>query len=455
MIRLLPMAAVIAAMVGCGTPPPAPKPPPVSDQFRFQSGWVTAPADAVPRGEAWWTRFDDAELDRLMREAGEANGTVEQALARVRQAEAQWRLAGAADKPVLKATAGAERARADGVTATVWQGSLLASWQPDLWGRVALERQASRADLRASEADVASVRLAVRLELARAYLRLRVLDRQRELSEQTLSAYERSLTLTRNQYEAGLVARSDVTQAEVQAQSVRAGLHDLALQRALYEHTIAVLAGRAPVTGTLAPVAALPEVPAVPAAVPSTLLVHRPDVAVARERLEAASARAGSARRAWLPDITISAAAGVRSSRWSDLFEAPARVWSVGPQLAATLFDAGARQATADAADAATDEQAAAWRLSVLTAMKEVDDALAGLQALDAKATDQARLVALAEENERVVTNRYRSGLVSFLEVAVAQNLTLQSRRAALDVTAERLDASLRLMAALGGGWEG
>ncbi|MET0348787.1 MAG: TolC family protein, partial [Rhizobacter sp.] len=315
------VATLLAALAGCGTPPPAPTPPAVPDQFRFQAGWVTAPADAGPRGDAWWSLFDDAELDRLMREAGEANGTVEQALARVRQAEARWRLAGAADKPVLRATAGAERARADGATATVWQGSLLASWQPDLWGRVALERQAGRADLKASEADVAAARLAARLELAQAYLRLRVLDRQRELSQQTLAAYERSLTLTRNQYEAGLVARSDVTQAEVQAQSVRAGLHDLTLQRALYEHTIAVLAGRPPASAALAAVATVPGVPVIPAAVPSTLLVHRPDVAAARERLEAASARAGSARRAWLPDITISAAAGVRSGRWSDLFE--------------------------------------------------------------------------------------------------------------------------------------
>ena len=174
---------------------------------------------------------------------------------------------------------------------------------------------------------------------------------------------------------------------------------------------------------------------------------------VGERRVAAANARIGVAQAAWLPDLTLGLSGGYRSGSFADWFEAPNRVWALGPTLAATLFDGGARAATLDDARAAHDAAAEAWREAVLAALQETEDAFASLRALEARAAQQARVVALAEENERLVTNRYRAGQVSFLEVVVAQNGTLAARRNALDITRDRLQASVQLVAALGGGW--
>jgi outer membrane protein TolC len=195
-------------------------------------------------------------------------------------------------------------------------------------------------------------------------------------------------------------------------------------------------------------------VPAVPEQVPAGLLLQRPDVAAAERQMAAANARIGIARRAWLPTLSLGTSGALRSGRLGDLIDAPVRVWSLGPALAARLFDGGARQAELERLAAAYDEQASAWRAGVLAAIRETEDALAALRSLHEEMAQQRRLVALADENERVAVVRYEAGEVSFLEVATAQSLAISSRRAALDVEAERLLASMALIAALGGGWQ-
>lgn len=457
------LIGVCAALVaGCAA---GPAHPPVSADlsavaqagFRHQQGWQPVSSAPQPSAGAWWQVFDDAELDRLMQRAGTDNLDVAQAAARDRQARALWRQAGAARGPQLGLSASALRTEtASAGSGSTYAAAFDASWALDLWGRLAREQDASDANAQATAADLAAARLSTQLNLAEQYWRLRVLDHQLALLDRTLAAYERSLQLTRNQYEGGLAARADVIQAETQWQTVRASVHDVRLQRARHEHALAVLAGRAPADLSL-PTAAtlLPAIPAVPVQLPSLLLTRRPDVVAAERRVAQANAQIGVAQAAWWPDITLGASAGATGPRLGELFEAPWRTWSLGPRLAATLFDGGRRRAGVDLAEARYEETVAAYRQTVLTSLREVDDALAALQQLGAKAEQQARLVALAEENERVVTTRYRAGLVGFLEVVVAQNLTLQSQRTALDVTAERLAASVRLIASLGGGWQG
>lgn len=452
----------VAMLAGCAAGPAHPPPSAELSQaaaasFRHQAGWQPMPSQPLASTAAWWQAFGDAELDRLMQAANADNLDVAQAAARDRQARALWRQAGAARRPQLGLSGSALRTESSSASAhNSYAVAIEASWALDLWGRLAREQDASSAHVQATAADLAAARLSTQLNLAEQYWRLRVLDQQLALLARTLAAYERSLTLTRHQYDAGLAARADVIQAETQWQTLRTRVHDLQLQRARHEHALAVLSGRAPVDLSMPAVAAvLPEVPVAPVQLPSLLLIRRPDVVAAERRVAQANAQIGVAQAAWWPDITLGATGGGTGPRLGELFQAPWRYWSLGPTLAATLLDSGRRSAGVDMAEARYEETVAAYRQTVLTSLREVDDALATLQQLAAKAEQQARLVALAEENERVVTTRYRAGLVGFLEVVVAQNLTLESQRTALDVTAERLVASVRLIAALGGGWHG
>jgi NodT family efflux transporter outer membrane factor (OMF) lipoprotein len=251
------------------------------------------------------------------------------------------------------------------------------------------------------------------------------------------------------------VARADVIQAETQLQSLRTQVFAIGRQRALEAKALALLAGATPAELRIAAHdQALPAMPAVPAALPAELLRRRPDLAAAERQLAAAHAQWGVSQRAWLPDLTLSASGGLQGGSLASLLDAPARVWSLGPSLAATLFDGGTRRAAEAQALAVYDAQAAAWRAGVLAAVRETEDALAQLALLSEQEREQQRLVALAAENEQVVGYRYAAGEISFLEVATAQNLALTARRDLLDVQADRLAASMALVAALGGGWQ-
>lgn len=418
--------------------------------FKHEAGWQTARADVV--AGPWWGPFGDATLDALLRELVAANPGLAQAEARLRQAEAVLRGTRAGFLPTAAGSVSADRSGSEGGAAGAFDLGLSVSWLPDLWGRVRREAEAGEAELAASAADLAALRLSLQASLAQHYIRLRVLDRQRELLRQTEAAYLRSLELTRNQHVAGLVARVDLVQAQTQLESVRAELLALVDQRARAENAIAVLAGRPPAAlGIEADASVLP-LPPPPMTVPAALLVRRPDLAVAERRVAAANARIGVAEAAWLPDITLGLSGAYRADTLRHWFDAPSRVWALGPSLAVSLFDGGARAADVERARAVHDEAAAAWREAALAALQEVEDAFARLRALEALAAQQAVVVALAEENERLVDNRYRAGQVSFLEVAVAQNATLAARRAALALVRDRLEASVQLIVAAGGG---
>lgn len=459
---LLPFRFALAAlpllMVACATRTDY-RAPEIALPASFQHAGTSTTAAAIRPD--WWDVYGDADLDWLLRRVGEANAELAQAEARWRQALAQVDAARALALP--QAGVGASATRSGGNTAAganagtrrLYATGADLSWSPDLWGRVALSRQAATAGAEAQAALVDAARLALQLAAAQGYVRLRALDEQLALQTQADLAYARSLQVTQLQYEAGLVARADVIQAETQLQSLRTQVFTLQRQRALEANALALLAGATPAEYPMAARdGALPAVPDVPAALPGELLRRRPDLSAAERALAAAHARLGVAQRAWLPDLTLSASGTLQAGSWSRLLDAPARVWSLGPQLAATLFDGGARRADEAAFLAAYDEQAAAWRGGVLAAVRETEDALVQLATLAEQDRQQQELVRLANENERVVGYRYEAGEISFLEVATAQNLALSARRAALDVRAERLAASMSLVAALGGGWQ-
>ncbi len=426
---------------------------------RHQDGWRPVPAQSWAASGAWWLAFADDRLTALVEQSIQANQTLAQAEARYRAAEAQWRLTRGGLSPQVGASVGGSRSGGSGDTgrnaSEQYDARLQIGWAPDLWGRVRREIEADRAGLQASAADLAAARLAVQVAVANAYINLRALDRQQEILNETMATFDRSTSLTRNQYEAGIVSRSDVIQAETQRQSLRTEMYDLEAARAREQNALAALLGVAPAELVLeAQSGQLPAVPVLPQSLPAVLIARRPDVVVAERQVAAANARIGVAQTAWLPDLTLDLWGGVQSDSFSGLFDAPARVWSLGPSLALTLFDGGQRAATRDLAVAQYDEQAAFYRQTVLDSLQELEDALATLQILAEKTQQQEALLELALENERVITNRYRAGQVSFLEVATAQDITLSTRRVAVDLQAERLAATVQLAAIIGGGWD-
>jgi len=472
-IRLLTPLCLGLLLAGCAIGPDYQRPAlDAPAQFRHIDGWKPAePADEVEQG-AWWKHYGDAELDALVERLELDNQNLAAAEARFRQAQALVRSARAAFYPNLDVSAGATRSGSGGGTDTfVTNGNtisgggssrvsqsynlgLSANWELDVWGRLRRGLEASRADFQASAADLAALRLSLQGELVRNVLQLRVLDRQAELLEQTVAAYERSLRLTENQYRAGIAPRSDVTQATTQLRNAQAQRIDLEWQRAQLEHAIAVLVGRSPAELQLAGDIQPPEVPAIPPQLPSSLLERRPDVAAAERRVMAANARIGVARAAYFPSLGLSASGGYRGSSFADWIDLPNRYWSVGPQLALTLFDGGARRADNERAIASYDETVASYRQTVLEGFREVEDALIQLQVLEREVEVQRQALEAARETLRLVENQYKAGMLDFLNVASAQATALSSERTLLNLEGNRLLASVQLITALGGGWQ-
>jgi NodT family efflux transporter outer membrane factor (OMF) lipoprotein len=290
--------------------------------------------------------------------------------------------------------------------------------------------------------------------LAQTYFRLRVMDAEQRLLQQTVAAYARSLTITTNRYQAGIAAQADVAVSRTQLENTRTQLLALDWQRAQLEHAIAVLLGQPPSSFDLNSAEILGTVPVIPVGLPSQLLQRRPDVAAAERRAAEANAQIGVAEAAWFPDLTLNAQAGYRSGQWAQWLSAPASFWALGPALALTIFDGGARQAQVDQARAAFDVQAAGYRQTVLTALREVEDFLVQLYVLGQEQVTQGRALDAARESLQLTQNQYEAGLIDYLSVVQVQTTALGTERSALQLTADRLVASVQLIAALGGGWE-
>src|SRR3989338_3386240 len=465
--RLPTLLALSLALSACAIGPDYQRPQlQTPAQFKQIEGWTQAkPSDVLERGN-WWQLYGDAELNALVERLNISNQNLAASEAQYRQARALVRGARAAFYPSLSSSAGADATGNGSNTSSVsttssaggisksYELGLNAAWELDIWGKLRRSLESSRASYEASAADLAALKLSLQAELVQNYLQLRVLDDQQRLLDATVAAYERSLKLTENQYNAGIVPKSDVSQALTQLKSTQAQAIDLKWQRAQLEHAIAVLIGVPPSELSIAVREQLPALPVIPVALPSQLLERRPDVAAAERRVIAANAEIGVAEAAWYTDLTISASGGYRGSSFADWINLPNRFWSLGPQLALTLFDGGARSAELERSEAAYDQTVAQYRQSVLDSFREVEDYLVQLRVLQQEAVIQQEALDAARESLRLIENQYRAGTVDFNSVVSVQATALNNERTTLSLLGNRLTASVQLIAALGGGWQ-
>jgi len=469
-VRLLASAtlAALAALGGCTVGPDYVRPTmPVAATYKELegTGWTLAqPADNAARG-AWWTIYGDATLDALAAQVASANQNVQVAQAHFRAARANVAQQRSSFFPVVTAGADYTRYRTSqnieftskaGVTLNDYLVGIDATWEPDIWGRVARNVEAAKASAQASAADMQAVLLSMQAELATDYFELRGVDRERQLLDDTIEAYRESLELTQHRYEGGIATDADVGQAQTQLQTTEAQAIDLGVQRAQLEHAIAILTGQSPSKFTLAvaPKAAYTvHAIASPPGVPSTLLERRPDIAAAERRMAAANAQVGVAQAAFFPSLMLAMTGGLEATNYSQWLVAPARFWSLGPALAGTLLDFGGRAAVRDEARAQYDASVAQYRETVLDAFGEVEDNLAALRVLEQEAIAQDRAVDAAQRTLAIIEDRYRSGAITYLDVVVAQTTALTNERQAVAISRRRMAASVALVKALGGGW--
>ncbi|AKM44461.1 RND transporter [Burkholderia contaminans] len=466
--------AALAALTACTTLPPYSPPavavpahyagaPTASTAPAAQAGWqVAMPADADARG-AWWTVFGDADLNALEARVDVSNQTVKKAVADLQQARAMVDYQHAGFLPTITAGAAQSRARVSqnrlgsslaGKTTPDYQAGVAASWEPDVFGRVRDAVAGAQANAAASAADLQAVKLSVTAELATDYFALRSLDTQKQLLDDTVHAYADALTLLKQQLAAGAIDASAVAQAETQLESTRTQDTDIDASRAQLQHAIATLVGESASTFALPPRVQAFHVPAIPPGVPSQLLERRPDIAAAERRVAAANAQIGEARAAFFPDLVLSASAGLESSFFAPWLTAPSLFWSLGPQLAGTLFDGGRRSASLRGAHAQYDGAVADYRQTVLVAFQQVEDQLSAIDALTSEAGSQQRATDATDLSLRLTTNRFNASAVSYLDVVTAQTIALTNRRTADQIDARRIEAEVGLLKALGGGWQ-
>ena len=422
--------------------------------YKESKDWkIATPRDGVARGK-WWEIFADTQLNALADKVNPSNQSLRLAEAQYRRAQALTQAARASLFPSLSASLGVTRSgSATRRAATNYNLGANAGWDADLWGRVRRNVESSEASAAATAADLESVRLLVQSELVINYLQLRVLDTQKKLLDETAVAFAKSLELTQNRYKAGLAGRVDVAQAEAQLKSTQAQSIDTGVQRAQLEHAIAVLLGASPAEFTLPPAPIKAAVPAIPTGLPSELLERRPDIAAAERRVAAANAQIGVAKAAFYPSLTLSGSAGFQSSSFARWLTVPSRVWSLGPELALSLFDGGQRKALTDQALASYDASVATYRQTVLNAFQDVEDNVAALRLLEQEANVQEEAVRAARQAVELTTNQYKAGLVSYLNVVSVQTTLLSNERTALSLMGRRLTAAALLVRALGGGW--
>lgn len=462
-----------ATLCGCAVGPDYKRPePPMTEQFKEAGDWKQAePRDDAARGN-WWEVFGDSALNDLEAQVNVSNQNVKAAEAQYRQARALVQSARANYFPKLSVQAGATRSESGSGAAKTgtstgtatdvsvsntgrsYSATSNASWEADVWGRLQRTTESNIGNAQASEADLRFAQLSAQAELATDYFSLQVARAQKDLLERTVNAYQEAVRLTTNRYNAGVVGRSDVVQAQAQWKSAQAELIDVESQRAAFEHAIAVLVGKAPAQFTLPEMPAVKLPPEIPLALPSQVIEQRPDVAASERRVAAANAGIGIARAAFFPQLTLSATGGYRNSSTVDLFSLPNRFWSIGPALVETIFDGGARRAESARARAAYDQSVAQYRQTVLSGFQEVEDNLSTIKVLTNEAQVEDEAVQLARESVRLMTNQYKAGTVAYLDVVTTQATLYANERTALALQGRRFTASVALIKALGGGWD-
>jgi multidrug efflux system outer membrane protein len=423
------------------------------------------PLDNVPKGN-WWHLFGDAVLDDLESQALAANQDLKAAIARVGQARATARVARSELLPSLNLDPSFTRQRYSPnqspsfgpLTASTFSAPLDLSYEVDLWGRVRRGFESSRAEAQASLAAFQNVMLTLEGDLAQNYFALRALDAEIATVAGTVDLRKEQVRLVRSRFEGGIGNELDVARAETELATTEAEEASLAQRRNELENAIAVLVGANPshfklaaLTGAEAKWNPLP--PEIPAGLPSDLLERRPDVAEAERQLASANAQIGVAKAAFFPVITLTGSGGYLSGQIDTLFKWDSRVWSIGPSVSLPIFAGGRNRANYKRSQAAFEETIARYRQRILVAFGDVENSLSGLRHLSEQAEAQQRAVRNSQRAADLATERYRSGLVSYLEVVDASREALQAERANAQLAGQRQIASVRLIKALGGGW--
>jgi NodT family efflux transporter outer membrane factor (OMF) lipoprotein len=473
-LRAAAALGATALLGGCAVGPDYRLPAtPVTTQYEELGAWKPGePADGLGRG-AWWHIFDDDTLDGLEVQIEVSNQNVKAALAAYDQARALVDQAKAGFWPTVSASLSRTRSSASAIVATDTtngtRGSttnrvvttttngttagVSANWSLDVWGQIRRTVESDRASAQASGAALAAARLSAQADLATDYFELRAQDQLLQLLDDTVKAQQASLKITQSRYHYGVAAKADVVSAEAQLLTSQAQQINAKVQRGILEHAIAVLVGKPPSEFALAPAPIRSDVPVVPPGLPSELLERRPDIAEAERKVAAANAQIGVATAAYFPSLTLSGSDAYDGGPLSTLFRVPNRVWSFGPTLTDTLIDFGARRAEVAQARDAYESSVASYRQTVLVGLQQVEDEIVTLKVLEEQSAVEEEAVKVSKQAEALTLNQYKAGTVPYSSVIAAQTTTLSSEQNALSVLSDRLQASVALVEALGGGW--
>ena len=509
-------AVALCALAGCVVGPkytvPAPTTEPLpagykeaSKSSRGGAGWKVAdPKDGNLRGE-WWKIFHDPQLNELEAQLNLNDQNIKQSFENFMVARAMIGEEVSQYYPTLTANLSATRSRSGsggrggtvvgvgntgtgtgttgtgtttgGTGTTTGTGttggtgivgavssaagaatSILTNvevaWEPDLWGRIRQAVRSAEYNAQLSAADLANMQLSEQANLAMFLFEIRGQDALVGLYRDTVEAYRRALDFTRVQYETGITDKISFVEATNTLQNAEATLTNLGVNRAQYEHAIAVLVGRVP-SGFSIPARSLKETPPpIPAGVPSQLLERRPDIAAAERMMASANAQIGIAQAAYYPTLNLSGERGQEAGSFGKLFQAANRLWSIGPSASETIFDGGLRQATIHQYVATYNGDLAAYRQTVLTAFQQVEDYLAQVRILSKQLAQQRAAAQSAEEYVKLETDRYKTGVDPYVDVVTAETTLLTDQQAAITVQIQEMTGAVQLIKALGGGWE-
>ena len=455
-LRLALLPLVLALGACASAPTAAPSGVDVPPAFRHADSSATA-APNVPQD--WWKVFQDPVLDGLEAQAASGNTSVQTAAARLARARALVRSAESQRAPQVGVRAGINRQGGPIINAAGDQGTLLTaladlSWEADVFGRLQQGVDAASLDAQSQEALLRDARLLVQANVAQTYFELRALDAERALVQAAATAWRETVAITGQRLRTGSVAELEVVRAQAELAVIEAEAQALLRRRTQLEHALALLAGVPASSFELPSQDLAAQLPAIPAGVPASVLTRRPDILAAQRAVQAAQARVGLARTAWFPSLTLTASGGSASPDLGDLLQASTRAWSLGALVGGVLFDGGRREAGIRLADADLEAAAAGYREQILTSLREVEDQLAAVQLLSAQLRSASTAVDLGRRATVLAESRYRSGLASQLDVLDARRTELRNQRDALQVRSAQYQATVRLIRALGGGWD-
>jgi multidrug efflux system outer membrane protein len=447
------LLAVTGGLVSCAVGPDYKRP-----ELKTPVGYkraVEAEKAEPTLASNWWTLFNDPALTALVDEAVGANYDIYAAMARVDQARASTRSSAGNFFPAIDFNPSVQRNGNATTTSTLYRAPVSLGYELDVWGRLRRAYESSKNTELATAADLETVRQTVAANVAQSYFTIRFYDRQIAIFEEALRLYNQQLGLTDTKYKAGLALQTDLLQAKTQVNNATNQLIEVRRSRAKEEHSIAILLGRNPSDYSIEKAPLSTAIPVVPAGIPIELLSRRPDVYASEHRLIAANAQIGVATANFFPNFSLSGSAGFQTNNIDNLFKWSSRVWSITPSASLPIFQGGQLTAALAQTKARYQELVAGYRSTVLLAFADVEDQLSDLHLLAEKTESLEATLTSAREYSRLTEVQYKQGLTTYLQVIDANQNLLNNEISAAQAHLQRLNATVLLIRALGGGWDG